>query len=179
MRYSKEFKLECVRKYKTREHIQDPGGCKHNTFYKKVNRWIKIYEQLGEEGLEHNKPKLELEDKLIAIRRIENGESINSVANSLGRQESSLSKWYKQYLQGGIDGLKSNSRKGNCMDNSIMENFFGIIKTEMFYGHEKEFKTLNDLQIAIEEYIKWYNTKRINLKRKGLSPIQYRQQSFI
>jgi len=112
MRYSKEFKLECVRKYKAREYIQDPGGCKHKTFYKKVNRWSKIYEQLGEAGLEHKKPKLKLEDKLIAIRRIENGESINSVANSLGRQCDLLSKWYKQYLQGGIDGLKSKSRKG-------------------------------------------------------------------
>ena len=77
-------------------------------------------------------------------------------------------------------GIKQSfSRKGNCMDNSLMENFFGILKNEMFYGHEKDFKTLNDLELAIREYIKWYNEKRINLKRKGLSPIQYRQQSFI
>ena len=77
-------------------------------------------------------------------------------------------------------GIKQSfSRKGNCMDNSLMENFFGILKNEMFYGHEKEFKTLDNLQVAIEEYIKWYNEKRINLKRKGLSPIEYRQQSFI
>jgi len=112
MRYSKKFKLKCVRKYKAGEYIQDPGGCSHETFHNKVISWVKIYDSLGEVGLEHNKPKLKLEDKLIAIRRIENGESINSVAYSLGRQESSLSKWYKQYLQGGIDGLKSNSRKG-------------------------------------------------------------------
>ena len=77
-------------------------------------------------------------------------------------------------------GIKQSfSRKGNCMDNSLMENFFGILKNEMFYGHEKDFKTLNDLELAIREYIKWYNEKRINLKRKGLSPIQYRQQSFV
>lgn len=87
-------------------------------------------------------------------------------------------QFYINYLK--QQGIKQSfSRKGNCMDNSLMENFFGIIKNEMFYGHEKEFKTLNDLQIAIEEYIKWYNTKRISLKRKGLSPIQYRQQSLI
>jgi len=112
MRYSKEFKLECVKKYKAREYIQDPGGCSHDTFYRKVNAWSKVYDKLGETGLEHTKPILKLEDKLYAIKRIENGESINSVANSLGRQESSLSKWYKQYLQGGIDGLKSKGRKG-------------------------------------------------------------------
>ena len=73
---------------------------------------------------------------------------------------------------------QSFSRKGNCMDNSLMENFFGILKNEMFYGHEKEFKTLDDLKKAIEDYIKWYNEVRINVKRKGLSPIEYRQQSL-
>jgi transposase InsO family protein len=72
---------------------------------------------------------------------------------------------------------QSFSRKGNCMDNSLMENFFGILKNEMFYGHEHEFKTLEDLKEAIEEYIDYYNAKRINVKRKGLSPLMYRQQS--
>lgn len=74
--------------------------------------------------------------------------------------------------------LQSFSRKGNCMDNSLMENFFGILKNEMFYGHESEFKTLDELKKAIEEYIKYYNEKRINVKRKGLSPLAYRQQSL-
>lgn len=59
------------------------------------------------------------------------------------------------------------------MDNSLMENFFGIIKNEMFYGHEEEFETIDDLRLAIENYIKWYNQDRINVKRKGLSPLQY------
>lgn len=73
---------------------------------------------------------------------------------------------------------QSFSRKGNCMDNSLMENFFGILKNEMFYGHEDEFASLEDLKKAIEEYINYYNTKRINEKRKGLSPLAYRQQSL-
>ena len=59
-----------------------------------------------------------------------------------------------------------------------MENFFGILKNEMFYGHEEEFETIDDLRFAIENYIKWYNEDRINLKRKGLSPLAYRQQSL-
>ena len=76
-------------------------------------------------------------------------------------------------------GIKQSfSRKGNCMDNSLMENFFGIIKNEMYYGHEKEFKTKQQLKNAIKEYIKWYNEERINIKRKGLSPYEYRQQSL-
>ena len=74
--------------------------------------------------------------------------------------------------------IQSFSRKGNCMDNSPMENFFGILKNEMFYGHENEFASLDELVIAIEDYIKFYNERRINVKRKGLSPFQYRQQSL-
>jgi len=71
---------------------------------------------------------------------------------------------------------QSFSRKGNCMDNSLMENFFGIMKNEMYYGYE--FKTINDLRFAMEEYIRYYNCERINAKRKGLSPLEYRQQSL-
>ena len=67
-------------------------------------------------------------------------------------------------------------RTGNYIDNSIMENFFGIMKKEMFYGYEKDFKTLDELKIAMIKYINYYNNKRINKKRKGLSPLEYRQQ---
>lgn len=72
--------------------------------------------------------------------------------------------------------LQSFSRKGNCMDNSLMENFFGIMKNEMYYGNE--FASLEELRKAMEEYIVYYNTERINIKRKGLSPLAYRQQSL-
>jgi len=84
-------------------------------------------------------------------------------------------KPYQKWLKGkGV--LQSFSRKGNCMDNSLMENFFGIMKNEMYYGCE--FKTLAELRKAMEEYIIYYNTERINIKRKGLSPLAYRQQSL-
>lgn len=83
---------------------------------------------------------------------------------------------YKQWLKDrGI--IQSFSRKGNCMDNSLMENFFGIMKNEMFYGEEATFETLDDLKAAMEEYIRYYNEERISLKRKGLTPLQYRHQS--
>ena len=56
------------------------------------------------------------------------------------------------------------SRKGNCVDNSLMGNFFGIMKKEMLYGKEKEFKTLEELKAAIIKYADYYNRKRINKK---------------
>ena len=84
---------------------------------------------------------------------------------------------YKKWLKDkGV--LQSFSRKGNCMDNSLMENFFGLMKNEMFYGEEATFETLDDLKAAMEEYIRYYNEERISLKRKGLTPFQFRHQSL-
>lgn len=74
--------------------------------------------------------------------------------------------------------IQSMSRKGNCLDNSPMENFFGKLKNEMFYGNEYKFKTLDQLELAIKEYIHYYNNERITVKLKGLTPVQFRNQSF-
>ena len=71
---------------------------------------------------------------------------------------------------------QSFSRKGNCMDNSLMENFFSIMKNEMYYGYT--YSSIEELRKAMEEYILYYNAERINAKRKGLSPLAYRQQSL-
>ena len=73
----------------------------------------------------------------------------------------------------------SMSRKGNSPDNGMMESFFGILKSEMFYGYEKMFHSLEQLEQAIVDYIDYYNNKLIKVKLKGLSPVQYRTKSFV
>lgn len=84
-------------------------------------------------------------------------------------------KPYQNWLK--EKGIKQSfSRKGNCMDNSLMENFFGIMKNEMYYEHE--YKNIEELELAMHEYIEYYNNERINLKRKGLTPLQFRYQSL-
>ena len=65
------------------------------------------------------------------------------------------------------------SRKGNCLDNSPMENFFGILKQEIYYGNT--FKSFNELKNTIEKYIKYYNENRIKAKLGYLSPVEYRK----
>ena len=74
--------------------------------------------------------------------------------------------------------IQSMSRKGNCLDNSIMENFFGLMKKEMFFDHQFEFDNYEQFKKAIDNYIYWYNNIRIKTKLKGLSPVQYRIQSL-
>ena len=77
-----------------------------------------------------------------------------------------------QYMlqQGGM--VQSMSRKGNCLDNAIIENFFGTLKSELYYT--KKYESVNQLKGDIDEYIEYYNTKRIKLNLNGMSPIQYR-----
>ena len=69
------------------------------------------------------------------------------------------------------------SRKGNCLDNAVAENFFGLLKTEMYHG--EKFTDTDELIESINEYINYYNHKRIKLKLKGLSPIEYRNQALV
>ncbi|WP_339003154.1 IS3 family transposase [Fusobacterium polymorphum] len=74
---------------------------------------------------------------------------------------------------------QSMSRKGNSLDNGLMECFFGLLKSEMFYEQEEKYKTLEELKEAIEDYIYYYNNKRIKEKLKGLTPAFYRSQSLL
>lgn len=68
---------------------------------------------------------------------------------------------------------QSMSRKGNCHDNAMAENFFSHIKKEMFYPQYKEIKSIDDLRQRIEDYIEYYNEKRIQKGLMGLSPAHY------
>lgn len=71
---------------------------------------------------------------------------------------------------------QSMSRKGNCMDNGAIENFFGRLKVEMFYG--EKFESVNTFIDELKNYIDYYNNERISTKLKGMSPVQYRTHSL-
>ena len=74
--------------------------------------------------------------------------------------------------------IQSMSRKGNCYDNCIMETFFGRLKNEMFYGQEKEYDSYEAFSQAIDEYIDYYNNRRIQMKTKWMPPARYREASM-
>ena len=85
--------------------------------------------------------------------------------------------WHYQHIQyqlalkkNGI--IQSMSRKGNCLDNAMMENFFGIMKSELLYL--QEFKNMEHFKQELRKYIHYYNNERIKLRLKGKSPVQYR-----
>ena len=88
--------------------------------------------------------------------------------------------WHYQHNQW-VKTLKKNkvfqsmSRKATCADNASMENFFGILKQEMYYG--EKLVSYEELKRRIEDYIYWYNNERSKEKLTGLSPVEYRTQS--
>jgi transposase InsO family protein len=78
---------------------------------------------------------------------------------------------YREVLQQ-REVIPSMSRRGNCLDNAVMESFFGTLKAEFY--HLNQFSDLDDLQMGLRRYIHYYNHERIRLKLGGLSPVEYR-----
>lgn len=68
--------------------------------------------------------------------------------------------------------VQSMSRKGNCLDNSMMENFFGLMKNELLYLYR--WHSIEEFEEALVKYIDYYNNSRIKLRLNGMSPVQYR-----
>ena len=71
---------------------------------------------------------------------------------------------------------QSMSRKGNCLDNAVVENFFGLLKSELLYL--QEFQSMEHFKHELMEYLDYYNSRRIKAKRKGLPPAIHRQQAL-
>ena len=85
-------------------------------------------------------------------------------------------KQYQRMLRN--KGIRqSMSRKGNCLDNAVMENFFGILKSELLYL--QKFESMEQFKQELEDYLDYYNNRRIKTKLKGLPPAIYRQQALV
>ncbi len=85
-------------------------------------------------------------------------------------------KCYQQMLrEKGIQ--QSMSRKGNCLDNAVIENFFGLLKSELLYL--RKFESLEQFRSELINYLDYYNNRRIKAKLKGLPPALHRQQALV
>ncbi|WP_215054023.1 IS3 family transposase [Arthrobacter sp. ISL-28] len=115
-------------------------------------------------------PNLELTNSSLrgALATLEKGQK-PLVHSDQGFQYQHVS-WRRLLTDAGA--VQSMSRKANCYDNAVMENFFGHLKEELF--NRVRFLGVDALEAALHEYIHWYNTERISTKLKGLSPIRYR-----
>lgn len=71
---------------------------------------------------------------------------------------------------------QSMSRKGNCLDNAVIENFFGLLKSELLYL--QDFQSIEHFKQELIAYLDYYNNRRIKVKLKGLPPALHRQQAL-
>ncbi|MBP3541787.1 MAG: IS3 family transposase [Clostridia bacterium] len=73
--------------------------------------------------------------------------------------------------------VQSMIRKGNCLDNAVIENFFGLLKSELLYL--QEFSSMEHFKRELLEYLDYYNNRRIKFKLKGLTPAIHRLQALL
>ncbi|WP_099950053.1 IS3 family transposase [Ezakiella peruensis] len=123
------------------------------------------------------KIKFDLETKIQACREYEKGnKSFREIAKEINAGDTTVASWYVKYKEKGEEGQgmkHSMSRVGKCIDNGPMEGFFGILKTEMFYG--KEFNSLEELKDRIINYIEFYNNERFQKRLNCMAPLEYRE----
>lgn len=137
-------------------------------------------------------PIMDLHDRMILVHTIAKAPTTTMTAQTLDRAikehqpapglmvhtDQGLhyqhSSWRDLITQAGAE--QSMSRKGNCFDNAVMENFFGQLKTEMYYN--QKFSSFEQLEQAIDSYITWYNTQRLQTQFKGQTPTEKRHQAL-
>lgn len=120
-----------------------------------------------------DRPKFELVTKMLrkALQTLSNGERPMLHSDQGWHYRMPL---YKELLDAS-SVVQSMSRKGNCLDNSPMESFFAVLKTEYF--HLNQFTSTEQLKRGLMRYIKYYNNERIKTRLRGLSPVEYRTQT--
>lgn len=118
------------------------------------------------------RPRFKLVDNMLTKAFARLGEDERPILHSDQGWQYQMSAFQRRLEGRGL--AQSMSRKGNCLDNAPMESFFATLKSELF--HPATFDTVQNLDDAITDYIDYYNHRRIKLKLKGLSPVQYRTQ---
>ncbi|MGO4681903.1 IS3 family transposase [Microbacterium sp. 2MCAF23] len=136
-----------------------------------------VMDLFGREIIGHTtgiSPNLELTNSSLrhALRRLRPGDA-PIIHSDQGFQYQHAS-WQRLVNEAGAK--QSMSRKGNCLDNAVMESFFGHLKDELYCN--TTFFTVDALTTAIDTYIDWFNAERAHSTLKGLSPVQYRTQAL-
>ena len=156
MKYSWEFKLECVNKYKKGEKINFPGIPKgEDSFMGQVRIWTKNYEDLGIDGLKHSTTNKDWtpEKRFELVAKVLAGNSILSVAKNAHINKGQLYQWVRRYNEKGMDGLQC--KKGRPTKQIVMKK--KVKKTKLSVSEQEELKLLRERNEYLEmenEYLK-------------------------
>ena len=155
MKYTLEFKLECVNKYKNRMQIEIPRSNKYKrSFMDHVREWVKAYDDLGIDGLKYSSTNKDwtAEKRFEIVAKVLAGNSITSVAKNAHIGKGQLYQWVRKYNEKGMDGLQC--KKGRKPKIPIMSKK----KTNKLSKSEKEelilLREKNKLLEMENEYLK-------------------------
>lgn len=198
-RLMKELGLYCaVRLKKYRSYKGDVGKIAPNIIYRNFNavkpnmKWVTDITEFSLFGQKlYLSPILDLYNDEIISYSVSRSPNFSQVRDMLNKAFEKIPDntnlvlhsdqgWHyrmKPYQQAlAVKGIRqSMSRKGNCLDNAVMENFFGLLKTELFYL--QKFDSIEQFIRELHDYIDYYNNRRIKAKLKGMSPVNYRIHS--
>lgn len=154
MKYTVEFKLECIENYKKRIKINIPYGINRDSFMNHVRDWEKIYDDLGIDGLKHNLSNKEwtTEKRFELVAKVIAGNSLSSVARNAHINKGLLYQWVRKYGEKGMDGLQC--KKGRPTEKFAMEKKKGI---KLSVSEKEELKLLRERNLYLEmenEYLK-------------------------
>lgn len=156
MKYSWEYKLECVNKYKNCEYITHPGTPKQRKhFMNHIRIWTKTYDMLGINGLKHSPTNKDWtpEKRFELVAKVLAGNSLQSVADNAYINSGQLYQWVKRYNEKGIDGLQC--KQGRPTKQFVMKK--KIKKSKLSISEQEELKLLRERNEYLEmenEYLK-------------------------
>ena len=156
MKYSWEFKLECVNKYKNGECVATTGTRnQRNSFRSHVRAWVKAYDDLGINGLKHSSTNKNWtpEKRFELVAKVLAGNSIQSVAKNAHIGSGQLYQWVRRYNEKGMDGLQC--KKGRPTKQLVMKK--KTKKTKLSISEQEELKLLRERNEYLEmenEYLK-------------------------
>ena len=157
MKYSWEFKLECVSKYKNGEYIATPGKTRNQriTFMNHVKEWVKNYDDLGIDGLKHSSTHKNWtpEKRFELVAKVLVGHSIASVARNAHINPGQLIQWVRRYNEKGMDGLQC--KRGRPTKQIVMKK--KTKKSKLSVSEQEELKLLRERNEYLEmenEYLK-------------------------
>ena len=156
MKYSWEFKLECVNKYKNGQHIDTPSSCKYRRgFLNHVYEWIKNYDDFGIDGLKHSPINKDwtTEKRFELVAKVLAGNSITYVAKNAHIDSGQLYQWVRRYNEKGIDGLQC--KQGRPTKQLVMKK--KTKKTKLSISEQEELRLLRERNEYLEmenEYLK-------------------------
>ena len=122
----------------------------------------------------YDRPVLNMVTEMLKLAFEKIPDGINLILHSDQGWQYQHKHYQKMLKNKGI--RQSMSRKGNCLDNAVMENFFGLLKAELLYL--QDFDSLDQFRTELDEYLDYYNNRRIKLKLNGLTPAQHRSQAI-